>query len=115
MAGPGDADLILVLNAGSSSIKFAVFDGKLNDVLSGMADGIGGPGTLKVGRDKTDASLPDHDAALAAVLDALTAKDMPPNRFCAAAHRVVHGGTDLTTPARVTPDILNKICACVPL
>jgi acetate kinase len=115
MAGPGDTDLVLVLNAGSSSIKFAVFDGNLNDVLSGMADGIGGPGTLKVGDDKTDAPLPDHDAALAAVLDALTAKDLPPERFSAAAHRVVHGGTELTAPARITPGILEKIRACVPL
>ena len=115
MAGPGNTDLILVLNAGSSSIKFAVFDADLNDVLSGMADGIGGPGTLKVGDDKADAPLPDHDAALAAVLDALAAKDLPPEQFSAAAHRVVHGGTDLTAPARVTPDILDKIRACVPL
>jgi len=115
MAGPGDTDLILVLNAGSSSIKFAVFDGNLNEVLSGMADGIGGPGFLKVGTGKTELDLEDHDAALSAALDALRGQDLPPERFTAAAHRVVHGGTTLTAPARVTPDILNKIRACVPL
>jgi len=115
MAGPGDTDLILVLNAGSSSIKFAVFDGNLNEVLSGMADGIGGPGFLKVGTGKTELDLADHDAALSAALDALRGQDLPPERFTAAAHRVVHGGTTLTAPARVTPDILNKIRACVPL
>jgi len=115
MAGPGDTDLILVLNAGSSSIKFAVFDGNLNEVLSGMADGIGGPGFLKVGTGKTELDLEDHDAALSAALDALRGQDLPPERFTAAAHRVVHGGTTLTAPARVTPDILNEIRACVPL
>jgi len=115
VAGPGDTDLILVLNAGSSSIKFAVFDGNLSDVLSGMADGIGGPGSVKVGDDKTEADLPDHDTALTAVLDALRATNLPPERFVAAAHRVVHGGTNLTAPARVTPDTLNEIRACVPL
>ena len=115
MAGPGDTDLILVLNAGSSSIKFAVFDANLNDVLSGMADGIGASGSLKVGGDKTQTDLPDHDTALTTVLDALRTKGLPPERFAAAAHRVVHGGTNLTVPARVTPDILNEIRACVPL
>jgi acetate kinase len=115
MAGPGDTDLILVLNAGSSSIKFAVFDGNLNDVLSGMADGIGGPGAIKIGDDKTQADLPDHDTALTAVLDSLRAKDLPPEGFAAAAHRVVHGGTDLTAPARITAETLEKIRAYVPL
>jgi len=115
MAGPGDTDLILVLNAGSSSIKFAVFDGNLNEVLSGMADGIGGPGFLKVGTGKTELDLADHDAALSAALDALRGQELPPERFTAAAHRVVHGGTTLTAPAHVTPDILNEIRACVPL
>ena len=115
MAGPGDTDLILVLNAGSSSIKFAVFDGNLNEVLSGMADGIGGPGVLKVGTGKTELDLADHDAALSAALDALRGQELPPERFTAAAHRVVHGGTTLTAPAHVTPDILNEIRACVPL
>jgi len=115
MAGPGDTDLILVLNAGSSSIKFAVFDGNLNEVLSGMADGIGGPGFLKVGTGKTELDLADHDAALSAALDALRGQELPPERFTAAAHRVVHGGITLTAPARVTPDILNEIRACVPL
>ncbi|HKK83980.1 MAG TPA: acetate kinase, partial [Roseovarius sp.] len=80
MAGPGDTDLILVLNAGSSSIKFAVFDGNLNEVLSGMADGIGGPGFLKVGTGKTELDLADHDAALSAALDALRGQDLPPER-----------------------------------
>jgi acetate kinase len=115
MAGPGDTDLILVLNAGSSSIKFAVFDADLNDVLSGMADGIGGPGSIKIGNDKTQADLPDHDTALTTVLASLRATDLPPERFAAAAHRVVHGGTDLTAPARITQDTLDKIRACVPL
>lgn len=115
MAGPGNTDLILVLNAGSSSIKFAVFDADLNDVLSGMADGIGGSGHLKVGGENTKVNVPDHDAALLAVLEGLRAQGLPPARFSAAAHRVVHGGTNLTAPERINSDVLEDIRACVPL
>jgi acetate kinase len=46
MDDPAHGDLILVLNAGSSSIKLAVFDHDLTECLSGIADGIGGTGSL---------------------------------------------------------------------
>ncbi|WP_417726507.1 acetate/propionate family kinase [Roseovarius sp.] len=112
MSAPGDRDLILVLNAGSSSIKLAIFDGTLTQILTGIADGIGGPGTVKLGDVKTELDLPDHATALQAVLKALETKGFPITRMRAAAHRVVHGGTDLTQPIRITPDVLTAIKRC---
>lgn len=115
MSKPGNSDLVLVLNAGSSSIKLAVFDGQLTQVLTGIADGIGGPGTLKLGDVKTTQAFPDHATALHAILQALETKGFPISRFAAAAHRVVHGGTTLTQPTRITPKVLRAIKSCTPL
>ena len=51
MAGPAETGPILVLNAGSSSIKFALFDGAMTETLSGMAEAIGGASSLRIGDD----------------------------------------------------------------
>ncbi|SEK68707.1 acetate kinase [Roseovarius azorensis] len=115
MTGPGDGDLVLVLNAGSSSIKLAIFDSALNQILSGIADGIGGPGTLRLDGMKSAQDVPDHATALHALLKALEDQGFPITRFRAAGHRVVHGGAGLTRPVRITPDVLAAIKACVPL
>ena len=112
MDDPADSDLILVLNAGSSSIKLAVFDGDLAETLTGIADGIGGTGSLKLGNVKTAQDFHDHESALQAVLAGLEANGLPFSRFRAAAHRVVHGGTELTEPARVTPEVMAAIDRC---
>jgi len=112
MDDPAQGDLILVLNAGSSSIKLAVFDHDLTETLTGIADGIGGAGRLKLGSVKTAQDFPDHESALQAVLSGLEANGLPFSRFRAAAHRVVHGGTELTEPARVTPEVIAAIDRC---
>src|SRR6056297_1009955 len=112
MDDPAQGDLILVLNAGSSSIKLAVFDGDLAETLTGIADGIGGTGSLKLGNVKTAQDFHDHESALQAVLAGLEANGLPFSRFRAAAHRVVHGGTELTEPARVTPEVMAAIDRC---
>ena len=86
--------MLLVVNAGSSSIKVALFDG-VTAVRSGRAMEIAADG---------------HAAALGKLLaqgfgDGLTA----------AAHRVVHGGAGLTAPCRIDAGVLAGIAACVPL
>lgn len=106
---------ILVVNAGSSSIKFAVFDAEMNEVLSGMAEAIGGASRLTIGDSVIDTPFIDHKAALAAVLKALDAHGVPLERLRAAAHRVVHGGSKLTAPVRITPDVRAEISSCTPL
>lgn len=115
MTGPGTASSILVLNAGSSSIKFAVFSKDLGQQLSGMAEGIGGSARLRVGKADEPADFSTHGEALQAVLAALDGHGFPLSAFRAAAHRVVHGGSTLTQPVRVTPEVIAQINDCTPL
>lgn len=105
---------VLVVNAGSSSIKLAVFAGAQR-VLTAAASEIGPRARLSLGEETRAADLPDHPAALAALLDGLAGLGWPLARIGAAGHRVVHGGAHLTAPARVTPDLIAAIEACVPL
>lgn len=112
MTTPSD---ILVLNTGSSSVKFAVFDAQLQERLSGVADGIGGAGQLRIGAEREAVALPDHRHALSAVLTRLAHDGIGPDALRAVAHRVVHGGTQLTAPTRITPEVRAQIAACVPL
>jgi len=109
------ADRILVINAGSSSIKFAVFDADLSQTIAGMAAGIGGQSFLEIGGQSRDLPLIDHRAALSAVLTALQQSGIQVTSLSAAAHRVVHGGRKLTAPVRITPEVRNEIAACSPL
>lgn len=107
---------ILVVNAGSSSIKLAVFDGRLAPVLSGSVTEIGGAGgQLRIGVGVTACAVPDHAAALRAGLAGLAARGHGLKGLRAAAHRVVHGGPGLIAPCRVTPAVLAQIAACIPL
>ena len=107
--------MILVLNAGSSSLKLAVFAPDLAPRVTGQITNIGGAGTLSLGSDRRDVQAADHAAAVTLLLDALAGTGLPLAGFSAAAHRVVHGGTTLTAPARITPETLAQIRACIPL
>ncbi len=110
--GPGD---ILVLNAGSSSIKFAVFGAGLEERHRGIAAGIGGASFLEIDGARAESPFIDHRAALTAVLRALVEKGVEPGSMRAAAHRVVHGGRHLSQPVRVTDEVLREISSCTPL
>lgn len=106
---------ILVVNAGSSSIKLAVFSADLNQQLSAEASGIGSTGQLRVGDARQETALATHAEAFDKLLEQLKAQGFPTGSFAAAGHRVVHGGESLTAPARVTPAVLAEIeaCACL--
>lgn len=106
--------MILVVNAGSSSVKAAVFDGDLREVAAAQAEEIGGASRLTAGGEARAAALPDHAAAVAAILDALGGVA----GFRAAAHRVVHGGARLAAPCRITPEVeaaIDALSAIAPL
>ncbi|MEM9499923.1 MAG: acetate/propionate family kinase [Pseudomonadota bacterium] len=109
---PGE---ILVLNAGSSSIKFALFDEDLNPTLSGIAEAIGGASRLRFEDESQDLPLIDHRAALRAILSGLEKRGISKDSLRAAAHRVVHGGRKLSAPVRLTPDTMAEISSCTPL
>ncbi len=90
---------LLVVNAGSSSVKLVAFDAALAEVGRAAVDRIGAGGPA------------DHATALALGMAQL---GLSADQLAAAAHRVVHGGTR-RAPARVTPAVLAEIAACVPL
>ncbi len=107
--------MILVLNAGSSSLKVEMFDHDLTSHLSGAVTAIGGAGTLKLGDRHDEVTTADHGEALALMLAALADAGIGMETLTAAAHRVVHGGTILTEPARVTPQVIAAIKSVIPL
>lgn len=96
--------MILVLNAGSSSLKAALFDRALAERARWTVAEIGRAARL----DGAPVEAPDHEAALRHVLDRL------PGRVEAAAHRVVHGGT-LRAPVALDEPALAAIEAAAPL
>ncbi len=107
--------MILVLNAGSSSLKVEVFTSDLVSVLSGSVTAIGTEGQIKLGDTAQSTHTIDHADALAQMLAALASAGVTLDKLTAAAHRVVHGGTILTQPARVTPQVIAAIESVIPL
>lgn len=103
--------MILVLNAGSSSLKVMLFNPALDPVFAAQVSEIGGASHL----GKTAVTAPNHQSALALILRAMTDAGHPATTVTVAAHRVVHGGTTLTAPARLTPSIIAQITDAVPL
>lgn len=107
--------IILVVNAGSSSIKVALFDAGLDVLMRASVTEIGGSSRLTVGTESGPCVAPTHDAGLRALLEALARHGYPLDRIRAAGHRVVHGGRNLTRPARIDHAVLVGIEACIPL
>jgi len=104
----GDPVKILVLNSGSSSIKYALFDAEsLAELRSGIVERIGEPGS---------SSVPDHREGFRRVLSDLL--DSGAIREAAdlfgIGHRVVHGGDRFREPARVDAGILDAIRETIP-
>jgi acetate kinase len=117
----GKDDLILVLNSGSSSLKFGIYRRSASQeepVLTGSADGIGrGDGTLNirssdgtvlVGRRKIHESQSDALTTLAAAI-----QERIHAAPAAVGHRVVHGGPHLLTHQLITPQVLDQLRAAV--
>jgi len=103
------------MNAGSSSVKTALFDAALTEVLRIEATGIGGAGSVRIGEAVQPAELPDNAAALNAIIGALARNGIAMAALRAVAHRVVHGGTRLTQACLITPSIRDAIADCIPL
>ncbi|MBS0516372.1 MAG: acetate/propionate family kinase [Proteobacteria bacterium] len=117
------SDCILVLNCGSSSIKFALFEADAvpprQALWKGKVEGIGGGNptlteTGVVGRGiGLDAVQPYH-AALAQIRERVRAR-LGGARLAAVAHRVVHGGAKYFAPARIDAPTLADLRSYVPL
>jgi acetate kinase len=101
-----DATRVLVLNSGSSSVKYQLIN---------MADGSRPAAGLveRIG----ESAVPDHAAALALVADRLSADGMGLDSPALAAigHRAVHGGTRFTAPTLITDEVVDAMRELVPL
>jgi acetate kinase len=105
------ADAILVLNAGSSSLKFALFEGAdLGPLARGQVSGIGTSPRLELNDEMRE--LPDSTDHLAALK--LLFEHFRNEHITAAGHRVVHGGM-ATGPMRIDGESLQQIESLVPL
>ena len=118
--------IILVINCGSSSIKYQLLDMKGDDVYDLIAKGIVEKIGLEsgifqyapAGRDKIVTELPiaDHKVGMELVMNALTDKETGVLKSIedieAVGHRVVHGGEYFSGSALVDEDVMKKIEIC---
>lgn len=117
---------ILVINAGSSSLKYQLFDMNGEKVLAkGLCERIGIGGHLKhsplIGNKPVfdqDIDLPTHSEAIAAVIDKLTSKEYgvvsSMSEINAVGHRVVHGGETFASSVVITNEVMKAIQDCIP-
>jgi acetate kinase len=119
------ASLILVLNAGSSSIKFSAFDAgaDLTPLLQGQIEGLYTAPRFKISdrggehvdtREWPHGEPLGHDGAIAFLGDYLRSHGEG-HELRAIGHRVVHGGLAYTKPVRVTPEVLAELAKLSPL
>lgn len=111
---------ILVINSGSSSVKFGVFEARtLSRVWSAEVAGVGGSARLRVTDARThtiDVALaaPDHAIALKVLIESASSRPRA-GAFGAIGHRVVHGGAQFQEPIAIDADIEARLRALVPL
>ncbi len=121
------SDTILVINAGSSSLKFQLFAlngaGGLERRLRGQIEGVGvsphliakdASGTVLKETSWPDADVPAAPEALGKVVEFL-AEYLGGKLPIAVGHRVVHGGIQFSAPIVATPDAVSKLEAYIPL
>ena len=120
------SDAILVLNAGSSSIKFSLFlesGNALELFLGGQIEGLYTAPKFKaknadggsVGEKQwASGEALGHDGALGYLSDFLR-QQLGDHQLAAVGHRVVHGGVDYAAPVRLTAEIVNDLEKFIPL
>lgn len=113
---------VLVINCGSSSLKFQLIDSDTESVLAkGLCERIGIDGRLvyqPAGKEKTESalSMPTHNEAIGFVIDALTDPETGVikslDEIGAAGHRVVHGGEKFASSTLIDDEVLAAIEEC---
>ena len=116
---------ILIINSGSSSLKYQLFNTETEEILAkGLCERIGIDGKLKhqaAGKDTYEAAIPmaTHLEAISAVIDVLTkgeyavVNDLA--EINAIGHRVLHGGSKFSGSVLVTDAVIDAIRECIPL
>lgn len=117
-----DSGRLLVLNGGSSSIKFALFETKptLRRVLEGSIERIGLPdarfaakGDVRGGNFTRPANAPDHTAAVNLLMDWIEER-ITSGALAGVGHRVVHGGPNYVEHQRITPEMVAELHRLTP-
>jgi acetate kinase len=120
------SDAILVVNAGSSSIKFSVFLARgeaLDLLLGGQIESLytaprfkarDAAGAVVGERQWAEGEALGHDGAIAFLADFLR-EQLGAHRLAAVGHRVVHGGLDYAAPVRLTAEIVGHLERFIPL
>ncbi|MDY4069288.1 MAG: acetate kinase [Lachnospiraceae bacterium] len=114
---------ILVINCGSSSLKFQLIDAVSEKLIAkGLCERIGIDGSRIVyqpaGGEKqiTETPMPDHNKAIQLVIDALTNADTGVvkslSEIGAVGHRIVHGGEKFASSVVITEDVISAIEEC---
>jgi len=117
------SDLVLVVNAGSSSLKYSLVDASSGATpASGLVERIGEPSGVLIhrtsgGSHRSESSFADHEAALKGALDAFETHgpSLASVTLGAVGHRVVHGGSTFSAPALVDDDLVSAVSSLVPL
>ena len=115
---------ILVLNSGSSSVKYQMFDVEKQFLLAkGLVDRIGMAGAMLTHKphDREEVRLSgeilDHTVAIEYVLSILLSKNHgvinDKNEIAAVGHRVVHGGEAFSGSMLITPEVIKEIARCM--
>src|SRR3989338_2602859 len=108
-------DRILVINSGSATLKFKIFDRRLNLLLSGIVEKIGLPGSfIEIDGKKTalNKSLKKHEEALNLVFSKLNNQL---KTIGLIGHRVVHGGGKFNQSTLITGKVLTELEKYSPL
>ncbi len=113
---------ILVLNCGSSSIKYALYDMDDHSVItSGGIEKIGLPDSFikikaKGQKVQFDAPVPEHTAGVQLIFKVLTEGDLAVlsdlHEIDAVGHRMVHGGERFSESVLLTPEVMEQFAAC---
>lgn len=117
---------ILVINCGSSSLKYQLLDMTTqNPLAKGLIERIGLPGSVLTHRPASGekeiitAEIPDHTVAIRLVLDALVNPDYGVvknlNEISAVGHRVVHGGEKFSQSVLIDDEVMKALQECIEL
>ncbi|MBU0910800.1 MAG: acetate kinase, partial [Proteobacteria bacterium] len=121
---------ILVINSGSSSIKYQLLDMDTESVLvTGLVERIGEaggvltattyPGTGKEKLTRLETTIPDHSTGMKLLIKQISDQQdgviRDASEIDAVGHRVVHGGESFQQPALITDEVVDAIKANVPL
>jgi acetate kinase len=114
---------VLVINAGSSSLKYSLVDAKSGDAAAtGLVERIGEANSLHVhhgpdGEFRDEQAVPSHEAALRAAVEAFETQGpaLGDANIVAVGHRVVHGGAQFGAPALVDDALIAAVTELVPL